>query len=172
MRRGLKLIGGGPILMAGDSNSTVRDNRGSVHTHYRDVLRRLEKAARGDDELDLALHLATGRSGELNDISLRLLAEGLAASALRDIFSYQVPPYTQTLDAGLPDENVVATVYVEERGKWAAVHRATQGTDFVAWGATEPLARRAAAFKALVEDAPEQDCDQTADDQRPWTVSF
>ena len=65
-----------------------------------------------------------------------------------------VPPFTSSLDAALPDENIVSTQHEETSGKWIAVNRDPDGRLYIGIGNTEPLARRIAGLKAL--DAQKQ----------------
>lgn len=69
------------------------------------------------------------------------------------------PPFTRTLDAAVPGENIVLATYSDKRVQWAAVQREADGREFMAWAATEPLARRAAALQAFSErrEEPLQD---------------
>jgi hypothetical protein len=59
------------------------------------------------------------------------------------------PPFTRTLDAAIPGENIVLATYSDKRGQWAAVQREADGREFMSWAATEALARRAAALQAF-----------------------
>lgn len=59
-----------------------------------------------------------------------------------------VPPFTTSLDAAIPDENIESVQYEEASGKWIAVNK-DDGRLYIGVGNTEPLARRIAALKAV-----------------------
>jgi len=65
-----------------------------------------------------------------------------------------VPPYTQSLDAKIPGENIVFVKHELRSAKWIAIHREPSGPLFIGIGNTEALARRIAALKAF-RDRPE-----------------
>ena len=162
------------------------------------VLARLEHAPAGNAELDLAVFLATGGAdAELGTLTARLLAEGVGSAALHGIFGGRVPAYSRSLDAALPHEAIVASVYLPAERRWAAVHRGSDGAEVSARAASEALARRAAALRASLDaaapdmpgastapidaDPPEIDplaagapaADAAADPERePWKVLF
>jgi hypothetical protein len=58
-----------------------------------------------------------------------------------------VPPFTASLDAKVPSENVVLTHYIPELRKWYVVSQASDGHVFTGLGNTEPLGRRAAGLR-------------------------
>lgn len=58
----------------------------------------------------------------------------------------RIEPYTTSIDARLPDENIVETK-LKLSGKWIAMH-ARNGVACNGEGHTEALARRAAALRA------------------------
>jgi hypothetical protein len=60
-----------------------------------------------------------------------------------------VPPYTASLDARVPAENVVLSHYIAECAKWYVASRSYDGRIFTAFSATEPNARRAAGLRTL-----------------------
>jgi hypothetical protein len=59
------------------------------------------------------------------------------------------PPYTASLDARVPAENVILSHYLAECEKWYVASRASDGRVFTAFSATEPNARRAAGLRTL-----------------------
>lgn len=135
------------------------------------LVQRLEQAAAGSAELDLCIFLTAVRTdAELGDVALRLLAEGLDPTTLSGLFGAGVPAYTQSLDACLPQENIVATVFVHDRAQWAAVQCTPDGREVVARAATEALARRAAALRAEAAANPGNPDGESR--SAPWTVQF
>jgi hypothetical protein len=62
----------------------------------------------------------------------------------------EAPPYTTSLDATLPDENVVE-VRRADGGRWEALHRDVEHPSRRGLGvaATEPLARRLAVLELM-----------------------
>jgi hypothetical protein len=118
------------------------------------------------DELLVSLRDAEEGGLKLDTlVAYALAGADLPTEALRDVmtegsFSMGVagellddrpPPYTRTLDAAIPGENIVLATYSNKRNQWAAVQRETDGREFMAWAATEPLARRVAALQAYGE---------------------
>jgi len=59
------------------------------------------------------------------------------------------PPFTGTLDARVPAENVILSHYVDTAGQWVAASEASDGRVFLGRAKTEPLARRAAGLRTL-----------------------
>jgi hypothetical protein len=60
-----------------------------------------------------------------------------------------VPNYTGSLDASIPNENIVCVQFDETTTKWIAVNKNASGALHIGVGNTEILARRAAALRAL-----------------------
>ena len=60
-----------------------------------------------------------------------------------------VPPFTGSLDARVPSENVVLSHYMPELKKWYVASQASDGRVFTGLGNTEPLGRRAAGLRTL-----------------------
>lgn len=60
-----------------------------------------------------------------------------------------VPPFTGSLDARVPSENVVLSHYMPELKKWYVASQASDGRVFTGVGNTEPLGRRAAGLRTL-----------------------
>ena len=61
----------------------------------------------------------------------------------------RVPPFTQSVDAKVPAENVVVSHFVEEAGKWFAASEGSDGSVHLGFGNTEPLARRIAGLRTF-----------------------
>lgn len=59
------------------------------------------------------------------------------------------PPFTDSLDAKVPAENVVLSHYMAEVGRWIVASEASDGAIFIGTGNTEALARRAAGLRTL-----------------------
>ncbi|RDE06790.1 hypothetical protein [Sphingomonas aracearum] len=59
------------------------------------------------------------------------------------------PPFTGSIDAKVPAENVELSHYLAETRRWIAYSKASDGKVFFGDGATEPLARRAAGLRTL-----------------------
>jgi hypothetical protein len=64
--------------------------------------------------------------------------------------STRIPPFTRSLDAKVPAENIFLVELIKEFQRWLAISEATDGCVFHATGNTEPLARRAAGLKTYV----------------------
>lgn len=60
-----------------------------------------------------------------------------------------IPPYTSSLDAVIPAENVVLSHFMPEIDKWFVASQASDGKVFTSLSKTEPLARRAAGLRTL-----------------------
>lgn len=113
-----------------------------------ELVRDLERAEEGDVALDLRI------AGCLNVPGLGRAASGdsmllseLSAETVDIIVGEVAVPFTRSLDAAVPGENIVMCMFSKRRGKWVAVHRGDAGSESVAWAKTEPLARRAAALR-------------------------
>lgn len=59
------------------------------------------------------------------------------------------PPYTASLDARVPSENIVLSHYLPELQKWYVASQASDGRVFTSLGNTEPLGRRAAGLRTF-----------------------
>jgi len=59
------------------------------------------------------------------------------------------PPFTGSLDAKVPAENVVLSHFMAEVGRWVVASEASDGAIFIGTGNTEVLARRAAGLRTL-----------------------
>lgn len=73
--------------------------------------------------------------------------ESTSVRSMRDL--KRVPPFTQSVDAKVPAENVVVSHFVAEAGKWFAASEASDGSVHVGFGNTEPLARRIAGLRTF-----------------------
>ncbi len=114
------------------------------------LLHDLQQAEEGSRKLDILISFVIGETPARHRPVIRILLEDETKTALIcKLIGEDFPRYTASLDAKLPDENVVLSMYSEARGKWAAAHKPAGGEEQVAWAATEPLARRLAALKAL-----------------------
>src|SRR3546814_12291487 len=82
-----------------------------------------------------------------------LVNEGFSWHVISEIWEGKVTPYTQSLDAGIEGENIAFAMKSERREQWAAVHKAADGTEHVAWARPEILARRLAALKGILAEA-------------------
>ena len=114
------------------------------------LLASLQGAARGSRELDIIICYLTGdTTSEAGQMIQLLVEEGYPWNVISELLDEELPPYTRALDAALPGENIVLTLYSPRRAKWAASHRKPDGEQVLVWAATEPLARRCAALKGL-----------------------
>src|SRR5690606_13338308 len=92
--------------------------------------------------------------GEFDQVMMELLVnEGYSWKVISEIWEGKVARYTQSLDASIEGENIAFVMKSEKRERWAAVHKAPDGTEYVAWARTEILARRLAALKGILADA-------------------
>jgi hypothetical protein len=113
----------------------------------------LRTAPRGSREFDIIVSFLLGdTSSESAQMIQLLVEEGYSWDIISELLDQDLPPYTTALDAALPGENIVLALHSAKRGKWAAVQRTPGGNDVLVWATTEPLARRAAALKALRPD--------------------
>ncbi|MEE8189708.1 MAG: hypothetical protein V3T80_10905 [Kiloniellales bacterium] len=114
------------------------------------LLASLQGAARGSRELDIIISYLLGdTTSEAGQMIQLLVEEGYPWNVISELLDEELPPYTRALDAALPGENIVLTLYSPRRSKWAASHRKPDGEQVLVWAATEPLARRCAALKGL-----------------------
>lgn len=115
-----------------------------------DLIAALEAASAGGAELDRMVAFQLGLPlGESDQMIKLLMFEGYSWDIISELVGSENPSFTTALDARIPGENVVLAMRSAKRGQWVAVHRSVGGTDFTAWAATEPLARRAAALRAV-----------------------
>ena len=116
----------------------------------RHLVSALEESAGGSSVLDLRLacDLQDKLTVENEPARHGLMAE-LSSETIENIVGEMIVPFTRSLDAALPAENIVFSMYSGEKDRWVAVQRASDGQEYVSWAATEPLARRAAALRAI-----------------------
>ncbi len=114
------------------------------------LLESLGSARRGGRELDIIIcYLLGDTSGEAGKMIQLLVEEGYPWNVVAELLDEELPPYTTTLDAALPGENIVLALHSPRRGRWAAVHETPAGEQVLVWAASECLARRRAALKAM-----------------------
>ncbi|MGF1592259.1 MAG: hypothetical protein ACFCUW_03205 [Kiloniellaceae bacterium] len=121
----------------------------------RRVMAALESASEGSQELDCMISYALELArGEFDQVMMELLVnEGFSWNVIAEIWEGKVAPYTQSLDCSIEGENIAFVMKSERREQWAAVHKAGDGEEYVAWARTEILARRLAGLKGLLSDA-------------------
>src|SRR3546814_234298 len=105
----------------------------------RRVVSALSTAPGGGQELDCMISYALELArGEFDQVMMELLVnEGFSWHVISEIWEGKVAPYTQSLDAGIEGENIAFAMKSERREQWAAVHKAADGTEHVAWARTE-----------------------------------
>jgi hypothetical protein len=116
------------------------------------VISSLGEAPRGGEDIDIRISVALGdlQSGSAKLLRL-FVEEGYDWNVISSLLDEQVPPYTTSLDAKVPGENIVGVLYSRKRGRWAAIHRAPDGREEgPVWAATEALARRAAGLTGIM----------------------
>ncbi len=116
----------------------------------RHLVSALEESAGGSSVLELRLgcDLQTELAGQDEPAPHGLMAE-LSPETIENIVGEMIVPFTRSLDAALPGENIVFSMFSGEKNRWVAVQRNPDGQEHVSWAATEPLARRAAALRAI-----------------------
>lgn len=117
------------------------------HNGVEAIVSALNTMHEGGKRLDFRIARCLGVRLESSDYVSDLLVNGdLSESVLFDLIGQDVPPYTTSLDAAIPGENIVLAMYAGDRREWAAVQRSADGGEYLAWAATEALARRKAAL--------------------------
>ena len=130
-------------------NPLVAESSRDEHT-IDDLIAALEHAPAGSAELDRMVAFQLGLPiGESDQMIKLLLFEGYSWDVISELVQSENPSFTTALDARIPGESIVLAMHSAKRGQWAAIHRSAGGTDFIAWAASEPLARRAAALRGL-----------------------
>lgn len=116
----------------------------------RNLVSALEESAEGSSVLDLWLgrDLEKGQIAVKGPVTHGLMAE-LSSESIENIVGEMVVPFTRSLDAALPGENIVFSMFSGEKNLWVSVQRDPDGQEFVSWAATEPLSRRAAALRSI-----------------------
>jgi hypothetical protein len=138
----------------------------------RRVMSALETAPRGSQELDCMISYALELArGEFDQVMMELLVnEGFSWNVISEIWEGKVAPYTQSLDSGIEGENIAFVMRSEKRAQWAAVHKAEDGEEYVAWARTEVLARRLAGLNGLLAETAKRSSEIAAgkaDDETP-----
>lgn len=131
-----------------------------------ELLVSLSDAEEGGLKLDTLVAYALA-GADLRMETLRdVMTEGsFSLDVAGELLDDRPPPFSRTLDAAIPGENIVLATYSNRRNQWAAVQREADGREFVAWAATEPLARRVAALQAYSERQAEPVVNQA--DEKP-----
>ena len=115
---------------------------------YDDLIRLLETADRGSRRLDVMIAYFSGGFGrDANQMVKLLVDEGASWELIFELLDGEIPEYTTSLDAKVPGENIVCSIFSSKHGRWAAVQRSEQGDEALAWGPSEVLARRLAGLQ-------------------------
>ncbi len=158
------------------------------------LIRTIETAEEGSRRLDSVVSYLLGEGDADTDAIIDLLVdEGYPLEVSSEVLDGDAPPFSTSLDAKLPGENVVLIMYASRKGQWMAIHRSSDGKDSVAWARTECLARRAAALKGKwmqtkvlaeialgvagedgLQSSENENEDASGDDDRenPWKILF
>jgi hypothetical protein len=116
----------------------------------RNLVNAMENSAEGSAVLDLRVGRdLQGEQIVVNEPTAHGLMAELSAQTVETIVGELVVPFTRSLDAALPGENIVFSMYSGEKNLWVSVQRDANGEEFVSWAATEPLSRRAAALRSI-----------------------
>jgi hypothetical protein len=168
----------------------------SRHIRHREfaenLIRTIETAEEGGRRLDSVVSYLLGEGDAGTDSIIDLLVEeGYPLEVSGELLNADVPPFSTSLDAQLPGENIVVTMYASRKDQWMAIHRSSDGSDSVGWARTECLARRAAALKGkwaqtkvLAEIArgvtgeddqqelEQEDASDQDEQEKPWKILF
>lgn len=118
-----------------------------------ELIEALAAADEGSRKLDMQIEYCLGIAlGGRVDIAGVLIKEGISWETVSETLDARVPAYTSSLDAAVEGENIEFAVKSDKRERWGAMHRSTHRQEFLAWAATEPLARRLAALKGRRAD--------------------
>lgn len=121
-------------------------------TSWGDLIATLQDADEGDRRLDAIIAYHCGAAGRDAHQMMRLLIdEGSSWDLIYELLEGEIPPFTSSLDAAVPGENIVCAMYSSKHDRWAAVHREPDGSEVLAWSANEVLARRVAGLRAIRE---------------------
>jgi len=113
------------------------------------LISEIENAPAGSAELDSRIHFGFRVAMErCPDIGELLFREGVSWLTVKQALDARIAPFTTSLDAALEGEEITFVVHAIRQGKWGAMQRTRHGEEILAWGVTEPLARRLAAIKA------------------------
>lgn len=144
-----------------------------------ELIAALGAARQGSADLDIKIEYCVGVAfDQRTDVAGILIEEGFTWNTVGAALEDRVPPYTTSLDASAPGENVVFVIRSDKRDKWGAVHRSEDGREHLAWAATECIARRLAGLtgryamlaresSALMEETRVEDVPD-----RDWKVMF
>jgi len=119
------------------------------------LLESLGTAETGSRELDIVIAYILGdASSEAGRMIQLLVGEGYSWDIVSELLDEDLAPYTSSLDAAVPGERIVLSLYSPRRSRWAAVQGSPSvaeppGAEALSWAATECLARRRAALQAL-----------------------
>ena len=126
-------------------------------TSWGDLIVALQEAASGDRKLDALVAYHCGAVGRDTHQMVRLLIdEGSSWDLVFELMEGEIPTFTTSLDAAVPGENIVCSIFSTKYQRWAAVHRGEDGGEVLAWAADEVLARRVAGLRAIRELAVAQ----------------
>lgn len=118
-----------------------------------ELVEALTAADRGNRALDVQIEYCLGVAlGNRVDIAGVLIKEGISWETVSETLDSRVPDYTTSLDAAIEGENIEFAVKSDKRERWGAMHRSSHRQEYLAWAATEPLARRLAALKGKRAD--------------------
>jgi hypothetical protein len=122
-----------------------------------EVLRRMTTAETGCREFDFLAAYLAGMDWEVNDPKAPSFRKQMELKDLGDLLRYDdlaVAPYSTSIDAALPGENIVSVS--RDGGQWVALHKEqTEANPRVVkgHGKTEALARRVAYLSFAVGNA-------------------
>ena len=126
-----------------------------VHQHTRTkvlekLIESLQSAEKGSRDLDIIVSFVLGDTlSDAGKMIHLLVEEGYPWDVISELVDEDLAPYSTSLDAAVPGENIVMALYSPRRSKWAAVHRTPADKYVIVWAASECLARRAAADNCL-----------------------
>ena len=147
----------------------------------RNLVENLENSSAGSLKLDTMVSYLVASSDACSETVRQALVEGdVSWEVVNQLLDDRPSPFTRSIDAAIPGENIVLAIYSTKRSRWAAVQKSADGREFLGWGATEALARRAAALKALQSErpaangahAPAGTVDGDAEPASEWRIRF
>ena len=126
------------VLLSGDGLADIDI------LEMRKLVSALETSAQGSSVLDLEV-----KCGLDPDLPAASGGVGLETEFLPEtieiILGEMVTPFTRSLDAALPGENIVFSMYSTNKNLWVSVHRDQAGREFVSMIATGPAPACSAA---------------------------
>lgn len=137
------------------------------------LLESLGTAETGSRELDIVIAYVLGdTSSEAGRMIQLLVEEGYSWDIVSELLDEDLAPYTSSLDAAVPGERIVLSLYSRRRRRWAAVQGSADGPELpgakaLSWAATECLARRRAALRALYGQHAQAAAEQKSDAVQP-----